>query len=353
MNYTTNYQLNKPERNEQFNIDHWNVNSDIIDTQMHTNEVNIATNASSISSILTNLTTNKSSDSSSTYFKLMKLIYPVGSIYWSGNNKNPSTLFGGTWVQIKDKFIWAKGDSDTLGATGGAKTVTLTVNNMPSHNHSFTPGGSISITTNPSFTGTEVTSGANNRGHTHEYAHTHGYTPSGKIASTSGGTDNKTTGMSANNNVYFYSYNKSGDVRAPLTDVWVSSSNPTVSYSETHKYHHYGQGIKVNTSNAEKTDEDSIAGNYDFHGGFKYDLSLSHTHTAYFTGTAGTTASQSTTTSGGESQNHTHSVTASGTISGGAYSFTGTAGTTGSKGSGTAVNIMPPYVVKYCWERTA
>lgn len=28
-------------------------------------------------------------------------------------------------------------------------------------------------------------------------------------------------------------------------------------------------------------------------------------------------------------------------------------GTTGSIGSGTAHNNMPPYIVKYCWERTA
>ena len=34
-------------------------------------------------------------------------------------------------------------------------------------------------------------------------------------------------------------------------------------------------------------------------------------------------------------------------------SFSGTQGTTSSNGSGTAFNILPPYVVKYCWERTA
>ena len=34
-------------------------------------------------------------------------------------------------------------------------------------------------------------------------------------------------------------------------------------------------------------------------------------------------------------------------------SFSGTSGTTGSNGSGTSFSIMPPYVVKYCFERTA
>ncbi len=65
-------------------------------------------------------------------------IYPVGSIYMSVNNVNPSTVFGGTWQQIKDKFLLACGDTYNNGATGGAATHTLAVNQLPSHNHSYT-----------------------------------------------------------------------------------------------------------------------------------------------------------------------------------------------------------------------
>ena len=33
-------------------------------------------------------------------------IYPVGSLYWTGNqNFDPNVSFGGTWVQIKDRFV--------------------------------------------------------------------------------------------------------------------------------------------------------------------------------------------------------------------------------------------------------
>lgn len=62
-------------------------------------------------------------------------IYPVGSIYMSINNVNPSTLFGGTWEQIKDTFLLSAGDTYTAGNTGGEATHTLTVNEIPSHRH--------------------------------------------------------------------------------------------------------------------------------------------------------------------------------------------------------------------------
>ena len=66
---------------------------------------------------------------------LLDLTYPVGSIYWSKNATNPSYLFGGTWVQIKDKFILAAGDSYKINTSGGAATHTLTASQIPSHTH--------------------------------------------------------------------------------------------------------------------------------------------------------------------------------------------------------------------------
>lgn len=56
---------------------------------------------------------------------LADIIYPVGSIYISVNNVNPSTYYGGTWEQIKDRFLLACGNTYSNGATGGEATVKL------------------------------------------------------------------------------------------------------------------------------------------------------------------------------------------------------------------------------------
>lgn len=62
-------------------------------------------------------------------------LYPIGSIYLSVNDTNPSTFIGGTWERIKDRFLLAAGDTYAAGSTGGEATHKLTVNEMPSHSH--------------------------------------------------------------------------------------------------------------------------------------------------------------------------------------------------------------------------
>lgn len=76
-------------------------------------------------------------------------IYPVGSIYMSVNNINPSLYFENTtWVQIKDSFLLAAGDTYTGGSTGGkashaytpagsATSHVLTVAELPAHYHAM------------------------------------------------------------------------------------------------------------------------------------------------------------------------------------------------------------------------
>lgn len=76
--------------------------------------------------------------------------HPIGSIYISENNTSPAELFGGTWERIKDAFIWATGDTESItytrngetvteyldaGCRGGETEHTLTTKEMPKHTH--------------------------------------------------------------------------------------------------------------------------------------------------------------------------------------------------------------------------
>ena len=69
---------------------------------------------------------------------LLDFIYPVGSIYISYSHVSPSSLFGGTWVRIKNSFLWGCDEDGEIGITGGEKTVTLTAKQIPAHNHGGT-----------------------------------------------------------------------------------------------------------------------------------------------------------------------------------------------------------------------
>lgn len=69
-------------------------------------------------------------------------VYPVGSIYMSVNNVNPSTLFGGTWQ------LWGSGrvpvgvdtsnsNFNTVEKTGGEETHKLIIDEIPKHRVPF------------------------------------------------------------------------------------------------------------------------------------------------------------------------------------------------------------------------
>lgn len=81
--------------------------------------------------------------------ELIEILYPIGCIYTSTQPTNPTDLFGGTWIQIKDTFLLTAGDIYTAGSTGGNATHThtsaahthttaghtLTIDEMPKHGH--------------------------------------------------------------------------------------------------------------------------------------------------------------------------------------------------------------------------
>jgi microcystin-dependent protein len=111
-------------------------------------------------------------DTKTTLAAALAAVYPVGSIYINATSStNPATLLGfGTWSAFGAGRVMVgidSSDSDFDGAqeTGGAKTVTLSTSNLPSHTHTFS--GTTGSTT-PSMTATDS-------------GHSHGITLKGNV----------------------------------------------------------------------------------------------------------------------------------------------------------------------------
>ena len=96
---------------------------------------------------------------------IVDLVHPVGSYYETSDASfDPNTAWGGTWVEDTEGLItvaYKQTDSDfrTVGNTGGSKTHTQTIAEMPTHAHDLgtiwrQSGGYGQITASP-------TSGAN------------------------------------------------------------------------------------------------------------------------------------------------------------------------------------------------
>ena len=71
---------------------------------------------------------------------ILEEMYPVGSIYFSVKNENPSSKFGGTWVawgsgRVPVGVNSSDGNFNSVEKTGGASTVTLTTEQIPKHTH--------------------------------------------------------------------------------------------------------------------------------------------------------------------------------------------------------------------------
>lgn len=76
------------------------------------------------------------------------LIYPIGTYYETSDlNFNPNIVWGGTWELENDGTVLVSKSSATgskfnvnLGTVVGEETHTLTIGEMPRHNHGFTSG---------------------------------------------------------------------------------------------------------------------------------------------------------------------------------------------------------------------
>jgi ABC-type amino acid transport substrate-binding protein len=74
----------------------------------------------------------------------LNLCWPIGSYYWTNKNISPETLFGGKWQKIEGKFIYAADNNRKVDSIGGQEKVTLSIKEMPQHNHNLIISGCIS-----------------------------------------------------------------------------------------------------------------------------------------------------------------------------------------------------------------
>ena len=176
---------------------------------------------------------------------------------------------------------------------------------MPSHRHSFTPSGTITMN-----------------------AHSHGL------------------------NGHYHSFSWSGKT-------YNESAHEKFSWSGTHTH-----SIATNTRNtywgSMVGSTDNNASGITFSGSDNaYDYSSYQTKNTKFDPIINFTEINISGTCTGD---HTHDLKVSGTTDGDSSkttsetasgTFFGTQGTTDSNGSGTSFSILPPYVVKYCFERIA
>lgn len=293
--YTTKLNLKKPDQSDTASILDINNNMDLIDAAVK---------------------------------DMWKAIYPVGALYLSTVNTSPQTLFGGTWVQIKDKFLLSAGDSYAAGGTGGAAT------------KNYTPAGTVG---NHTLTTSEIPAHAHGlNSHKHSIpAHSHGLNShvhsvpahSHGLNSHTHGAGTLATSSAGSHNHNFKSYYAGMD-GTKLFGVLA----PYSGYDGQAALSAYG----------------GYVGNQ-----FSMTLQSAGAHTHSITGTtgaaSGNTANSSAFNTGAASGNTANS---SAMDSGAASGNTANAGSGGAHnhgftGTAASINVMPPYYTVYMWRRTA
>ena len=164
--------------------------------------------------------------------QVLQAVYPIGSIYCSYGNTSPATLFGfGTWAKIEGRFLLGANSTYGLGSTGGAATVTLTVNQIPAHNHgaSSASAGAHTHTVTVNESGLHAHAASSNS----TGAHTH------TITVASGGTHNHTaTTASAGAHTHTVTVNNGGEHTHTASSSSAGSHTHTASSNQTGAHTH-------------------------------------------------------------------------------------------------------------------
>lgn len=167
-------------------------------------------------------------------------LYPVGSVYISFNSADPSTLFGGTWVRLKDTFLLANGDTYAANTTGGSATKTIAVSNMPAHNHTVNESGNHNHTATTSTAGNHSHTGTTSWGgeHTHTFTYPNRANPDHAVTGGSAGHNETRNTSSAGGHNHSFTTSTNGNHTHTLTT--------TTNGSHTHTTNNTGGGLPLN-----------------------------------------------------------------------------------------------------------
>ena len=323
---------------------------------------------------------------------LLNKVYPVGSIYMSVVNVSPASFLGGTWQAIEQgRMLMAAGSSWQAGTTGGAVYHTLTVAEMPAHDHSAT----------------ETAAGAHAHGASTGSAGAHAHSGSALEAGahahnastgTAGSHDHASSMGTAGDHSHTGSTNDAGN-HAHSGSTSNAGNHYHTGTTSTSGAHHHGTwgentrqgeppfGYYDSTNNhsglSASLDRDNALFNTSTDGSHTHGFSTSwagnHNHSLSTTYAGVHSHSLSINTAGGhyhsltisKAGDHAHSVTVASNgkhthnlsiAAAGAHTHSvaiAAAGahthaiTIGKTGSGAAFSILPPYVAVYMWRRTA
>ena len=329
---------------------------------------------------------------------LLNKVYPVGSIYMSVVNVSPASFLGGTWQAIEQgRMLMAAGSSWQAGTTGGNAYHTLTIAELPAHNHSATEtaagghthGASTGSAGAHAHSGSALEGGAHAHNastgtagsHNHassmgtagapdhggdlrtarDGAHSHGGTTdyAGSHAHTRGSMN--ITGSQAFHGIHTSASVLEGGGSGALYPSAITSGYPKWGVGSG------TQGYGQINFDASRSWTGSTSSNGNHHHSFSTSYEGDHTHIFTIKSDGGHYHSLTISKAGDHAHSvtiasngaHTHnlSIAAAGAhahsvaiAAAGAHTH---AITIGKTGSGAAFSILPPYIAVYMWRRTA